>query len=118
MTLAWAQKAPCRDGLWAQDRQYRLLCYSDVIALYGSEGLVAGRTPYVDVPVEYPVGIGAVMAAASAAARWWPVAERYPAFYGLTWVELAVAALALVWSTALLAGRPARRRPVLAGVLL
>ena len=154
MTLAWAQKAPCRDGLWAQDRQYRLLCYSDVIALYGSEGLVAGRTPYVDVPVEYPVGIGAVMAAASAAARWWPVAERYPAFYGLTWVEMAVAALALVWSTALLAGRRrwdaamlalapalvvhamtnwdlaaaalaglamlawARRRPVLAGVLL
>src|SRR5664280_2786320 len=154
MTLAWAQKAPCRDGLWAQDRQYRLLCYSDVIALYGSEGLVAGRTPYVDVPVEYPVGIGAVMAAASAAARWWPVAERYPSFYGLTWVELAVATLALVWSTALLAGRRrwdaamlalapalvvhaitnwdlaaaalaglamlawARRRPVLAGVLL
>lgn len=105
MVAAWAQKASCRDGVWVHDKQYAQVCYSDVIALYGSEGLAAGRTPYLDVPVEYPVGIGALMAVASAAARWWPEADRYPAFYGLTWIELTVAALVVVATTAGLAGR-------------
>jgi len=66
-TLGWAQKAQCRDTRnWAAEHssgvyQYTRLCYSDVVALYGGEGLAAGRIPYVDHPVEYPVLIGAAM---------------------------------------------------------
>ena len=60
--LGWAQKAPCRDGSnWVHEYQYTRACYSDVVALYSAEGLSAGKRPYLDQPVEYPVVIGAVM---------------------------------------------------------
>ena len=61
--LGFAQKAPCRDGsTWVHEHQYTRVCYTDVVALYSSEGLAQGDLPYYDHPVEYPVVIGAVMA--------------------------------------------------------
>ena len=60
--LGYAQKLPCRDGSnWVEEYQYTRACYTDVVALYGAEGLSAGQTPYYEHPVEYPVVIGAVM---------------------------------------------------------
>jgi uncharacterized membrane protein len=65
LTLAahWLQKAPCQDGSWNDLKQYRLMCYTDVLALYYNEGLSDGQVPYRDHPVEYPVLTGAFMGA-------------------------------------------------------
>ena len=68
--LGYAQKLPCRDGSnWVNEYQYTRACYTDVVALYGAEGLSAGKVPYYDHPVEYPVVIGAVMQASALVAR-------------------------------------------------
>jgi uncharacterized membrane protein len=57
-----AAKAPCASGDWADGRQYKHLCYSDVVPLYGTEHLQERRLPYLDAcPAnegqcdEYPV---------------------------------------------------------------
>ena len=68
--LGFAQKAPCRDGsTWVHEHQYTKACYTDVVALYSSEGLAKGDLPYYDHPVEYPVVIGAVMEISSLMTR-------------------------------------------------
>jgi len=41
-------KEPCAAGNWADGRQYRRLCYSDIVPLYGTEHLQGGRLPYLD----------------------------------------------------------------------
>jgi uncharacterized membrane protein len=64
LMLGAATKLPCASGDWSGDRQYRLLCYSDIIPLLSTEHLQGGRLPYLDAcgPVrngtncdEYPV---------------------------------------------------------------
>lgn len=153
--FGWVQKSPCLSHPWTHEYQYTRLCYSDVFALYYSEKLVEGRTPYADVPVEYPVVIGGMMAVASEVAQQTPVDGRNVVFFDVTAGMLGAAALVVTWTTYGLAGRPrrwdaamvalapslllhaftnwdlaavaltgggllawARRRPVLAGVLL
>jgi uncharacterized membrane protein len=108
----WVQKLPCRDpGSWQHEHQYTAMCYSDVVALYFSEGLNTGQLPYADHPVEYPVLIGGMMAAASAAAHEFGAgspavatvqAER---FFDITALLLTICALVVAWTTARLAGR-------------
>ncbi|MDQ1702953.1 MAG: hypothetical protein QOF57_2205 [Frankiaceae bacterium] len=75
----WSYKAPCQapsaDWGGQVQTQYTHLCYSDIRALYEGEGLSSGKVPYRDVVsvdadgtkhyVEYPVGIGLFMQAAS-----------------------------------------------------
>ena len=63
LSLHWVQKSPCQDGAWTDYKQYRLMCYTDVLALYYAEGLSDGKVPYRDHPVEYPVLTGAFMGA-------------------------------------------------------
>jgi uncharacterized membrane protein len=55
-------KAPCAGGDWADGRQYRLACYTDIVPLFGTEQLAGGRLPYLDACApsqsncdEYPV---------------------------------------------------------------
>ena len=43
-----ALKAHCASGAWKDGRQYRDYCYSDIVPLYRSEHLTAGRLPYID----------------------------------------------------------------------
>lgn len=113
--LGYVEKAPCRDTRnWGDDFQYTHLCYSDVIALYGAEGLSDGKRPYVDSPVEYPVLIGAAMQAAAEVSYLAPEARagsqdlRVAVFGDATAVLLTLAAGVVVACTALTAG--ARRR--------
>src|SRR5690349_15996053 len=61
LVLHWAQKSPCMDGAWSNYKQYREMCYTDVLALYYAEGLADGQLPYADHAVEYPVLTGAFM---------------------------------------------------------
>jgi uncharacterized membrane protein len=61
LALHWVQKSPCQDGAWVEHEQYKLFCYTDVLALYYAEGLNEGKVPYLDHPVEYPVLTGVFM---------------------------------------------------------
>jgi uncharacterized membrane protein len=56
------QKTPCAAGNWADGRQYRLACYTDIVPLFGTEQLAGGRLPYLHACApsesncdEYPV---------------------------------------------------------------
>jgi uncharacterized membrane protein len=109
--LAWGQKAACRDPFtWQHEHQYTRLCYSDVTALYYTERLNEGATPYHDYPVEYPVVIGGVMWFSSYLARHLPgIPNRHEAeaFFDITALILAACLMLVVVLTA----KTARRRP-------
>jgi uncharacterized membrane protein len=46
--LGLALKQPCAAGSWSDGRQYRQVCYSDIVPLLGTEHLQGGRLPYLD----------------------------------------------------------------------
>jgi uncharacterized membrane protein len=46
--LGAVHKSPCAGGNWADGRQYRLACYTDIVPLFGTEQLTGGRLPYLD----------------------------------------------------------------------
>lgn len=108
--LAFWAKAACWSGAWNTGvEQYQAHCYTDIYPLYFSEGLSAGKTPYLDHHVEYPVVIGAVMQGAAWVVR--SIANPY--VRGLQYFDTTVALLAVflvagVLATAYCAG-PRRR---------
>jgi uncharacterized membrane protein len=106
--FGWWQKSPCRVHAWEEQYQYTRGCYTDVFALYFSERLNEGLTPYADHPVEYPVVIGGVMEVAAQVVEVFPDGERPRHFYDVTWALLTACALVVVVTSARLAGP---RRP-------
>jgi uncharacterized membrane protein len=80
LALAWTKQAPCASGDWTGSVQYTHFCYSDTVPLFGLHGLAAGKVPYLDSPVEYPVLTGGFMAAAAGLAR---VYDRAAEAFGL-----------------------------------
>lgn len=100
-----AQKAPCHEVGWPQDRQttYDHLCYSDVPYLYRERGFADGNVAYVDQgnypALEYPVLTGLVMQVTATVARAFggdgPVADSV-LFFDLTVVVLFLFALVTV----------------------
>jgi len=48
MVAGAALKSPCAGGSYGDGRQYRLLCYSDIVPLLGTEQLADGRLPFFD----------------------------------------------------------------------
>jgi uncharacterized membrane protein len=93
IVLGLAAKAPCAAGSWSDGRQYRLLCYSDIVPLYSTEQLDEGKFPYLGARNEYPVGTGLLMALAA-----WPVDSFGGFFYAnaaLLSLLAAVTAVAL-----------------------
>lgn len=107
LAAAWVQKAPCREHPWAHEYQYTHACYTDVFALYFSEGLDAGQVPYLGHPVEYPVLTGALMGAVAWPARLIDHAHPARTFFDLTALVMAGSALVTVWALT----RLHRRRP-------
>ena len=111
LMLHWVQKSDCSDGDWVKLSEYRHACYTDIVALYNSEGLANGEIPYADHPVEYPVLTGAYMAFVGlpvhAYAKSHPGTNEYSLYYNLSALGLGLAAIATV--IALLELR--RRRP-------
>lgn len=169
---------------WSNQRAYYELCYSDTVPLYGAELLSQGKFPYKSswletdgagkprvqydgTPavryMEYPVLTGIYQYTSMALAKTYsaltkmmpmPVVAEVVMFFNFAALGLALAWLATVWATAMLAGRRvwdaalvaaspilifqiftnfdalatafamgallawARRRPVLAGVLI
>jgi len=110
MALGTASKAPCASGDWGDLRQYRLLCYTDVVPLLGTEQLAGGRLPFLDPCVrvegqqcdEYPVLTMYVMRVAA-----WIGGEQHAPFFFANALLLAIAAAATAVCLWLLAGRRA-----------
>jgi uncharacterized membrane protein len=100
-------KAPCADGRWT-GQQYRRLCYSDIVPLYGSRGLSEGRFPYLQAELEYPVGTGIFVGLAARATT------TLRSFVAANEVGLALAGLAT--AAALGAMAKDRRRALLYGL--
>lgn len=48
LAIGLAEKSPCASGSWGDGRQYRRLCYTDIIPLLGTEQLGGDRLPYLD----------------------------------------------------------------------
>src|SRR3954447_9265695 len=99
-TLGFLQKAPCRTEAWAHEFQYTHLCYTDVFALYFSEGLSEDKRPYLDHPVEYPVVMGAAMEVAAKVVQPFSPPNRPKHFYDVTWVLLTACAMSVAVTTA------------------
>lgn len=59
--LAYLMKHPCLVHGWADNFQYKHLCYNDIQPLFGVRGISRGLVPYRDVQVEYPVLTGIFM---------------------------------------------------------
>jgi uncharacterized membrane protein len=97
-----ALKAPCASGYWNDGRQYRLLCYSDIVPLYGTEHLQGNRIPYVDAcPAdstcdEYPVLTMYFMRATAWVAR--AFSDSFTAFFVVNALALAGLALSVTWA--------------------
>lgn len=108
--LGVATKAPCADGDWADLRQYRLLCYTDVVPLLATEQLAGGRLPFLEPCVsiadqrcdEYPVLTMYVMRTAA-----WMASDEFAAFYYANALLLLAAAVVTVVATYVVAGRRA-----------
>jgi len=120
---------------WKQERAYFELCYSDTVPLYGAELLSQGRFPYKSSwletdsagrpqtrydgkpavrYMEYPVLTGVYQYVAMSLAKTYtaltrivslPVVAEVVMFFNFAALGLALAWLATVWGTAILAGR-------------
>jgi uncharacterized membrane protein len=102
LILGAVAKAPCASGDWADGRQYRLLCYTDIIPLLTTEQLTGGRLPFLDPCTqtpdsrcdEYPVLTMYFMRAAG-----WVSDANYQRFYAanatLLWLCAAIVAVSL-----------------------
>jgi uncharacterized membrane protein len=117
LLLGYSEKAPCANGRWVDNLQYTHACYSDVIPLWGAEGLSDGAVPYRDHAVEYPVVTGGFMWItaelthgwhALAENHWLPGKDEGVVFGALTCLLLAACGMLAVAATAGAAGQ--RRR--------
>jgi len=117
LLLGYAEKSPCASGNWVHTLQYTHVCYSDVIPLWGAEGLSDGAVPYRDHAVEYPVLTGGFLWVTAELTRGWtalsdkhllPGKDPAVMFGVLTCMLLSFVGLTAVAATAGAAGR--RRR--------
>jgi uncharacterized membrane protein len=108
MALGTASKAPCASGHYSDGRQYRWLCYTDVVPLLATEQLANGRLPFIDPCEEsenncdeYPVVTMYLMRGAA-----W-IGHTYRTFYYANAAIMTVFALLIAACLWLLAGRRA-----------
>ena len=92
LAVGYLIKFPCADGDWRDERQYRRLCYSDVVPLYSARGVDRGLFPYLEADNEYPVLTGLTMAAAGAPAG------SHASFFNWTALILTLGAAATAWA--------------------
>ena len=109
LALGGALKAPCSSAAWSDGRQYRWLCYSDILPLLGTEQLTTGRLPFIDRCDqvaqagancdEYPVLTMYFMRVAA-----WMSGPSYSAFFAVNALLLGACAVAIVLCLYLIAG--------------
>lgn len=105
-----AIKAPCASGQWADGRQYRRFCYSDIVPLLGTEQLTGGRLPFLQpcAPAEgqcdeYPVLTMYLMRAAA-----WVGGGNSTGFFTANVLLLSISAALIATFLLMLGGRPLR----------
>ena len=101
LAVGYLIKLPCAGGDWSDGRQYRRLCYSDIVPLYTARGLDKGLVPYLEADNEYPVLTGLSMAVAGAPAG------SHASFFNWTVLLLTGSALATAWALYRMVGRRA-----------
>jgi uncharacterized membrane protein len=100
LVLGTTLKQPCAEGDWRDGRQYRRLCYSDIVPLYGTEDLRGGRLPFLDpCPSaggsqcdEYPVLTMYLMRLSA-----W-IGRGFAGFFYANAILLAICALVASWA--------------------
>jgi uncharacterized membrane protein len=108
LVVGTAIKAPCASGNWGDGRQDRTLCYSDIVALYGTEHLQGARLPFFDpcppdgTCDEYPVLTMFFMRVSAWMARWF--SPSYTAFFVVNALGLAALTLFVSWALYRMAG--------------
>ena len=101
LAIGYLIKLPCASGDWRDERQYRRLCYSDIVPLYSARGIDRGLVPYLESDNEYPVLTGLSMAVAGAPA------ESHASFFNWTVLLLSTSALVTAWALHRMAGHRA-----------
>jgi uncharacterized membrane protein len=103
LSLGYALKSPCAAGNWNDGRQYRVLCYTDIVPLFGGEQLQGSRLPYLDACApsdgrcdEYPVLTMYFMRTASWLAE--PLGSTYQDFFQTNALLLAALAFLVSWA--------------------
>ncbi|HXY72539.1 MAG TPA: glycosyltransferase 87 family protein [Actinomycetota bacterium] len=98
--LGYALKLPCASGMWGDGRQYKVLCYSDIVPLYGTEQLQGSRLPYLQrcegTCDEYPVLTMYLMRTAAWISQ--PLDRGYAMFFNVNVLLLTAFALVTSWS--------------------
>jgi hypothetical protein len=61
LLISYAIKSQCAFNPWADNFQYRNLCYNDIQPLFIYRGVADGLLPYIDARYEYPVLTGIFM---------------------------------------------------------
>jgi len=121
LIVGFLLKEPCASGEWQDGRQYRALCYSDIVPLFASEQLAGGRLPYIDrcVPSayecdEYPVitmysmRVAAWMVPGTAPGPSPPLtAHDFSTFFAANATLITIAAFVTAIGTYMVAGRRA-----------
>ncbi len=109
MAIGVVTKSPCASGEWTDAKQYRLLCYTDIVPLLGTEQLAGGRWPFLDPCEEtdascdeYPVLTMYVMRLATLIGG-----TGYTGFYYTNALLLGLAAATIATCLWLLVGRRA-----------
>lgn len=115
LAIGFLIKFQCVLHAWADNFQYRRLCYNDIQPLFGVRGISRGLLPYRDVLVEYPVLTGTFMDLVGrlqrAMVEWgWLENNGDSAYFGLTALFLVPFAGAV---TLLLRPRVTRQRLML-----
>ncbi len=107
LILGSALKGPCATGDWSDGRQYRLLCYSDIVPLLSTEQLAGNRLPFIQPCLEsggqcdeYPVLTMYFMRAAA-----WIGGSTTAGFFTTNAVLLWVCAAAIASFIYLLGGK-------------
>jgi len=98
--LGYTLKLPCAAGTWADGRQYKVLCYSDIVPLYTTEQLEGSRLPYLQrcegTCDEYPVLTMYLMRAAAWISE--PIKRSYTSFFNANVLLLTLFALITSWA--------------------
>lgn len=108
MAIGIASKSPCAAGRY-DGRQYRWLCYTDIVPLVGTEQLANNRLPFLDACApskdncdEYPVLTMYFLRTAA-----WIGGTSYAGFYFVNALLLTLCAVAVAVCLWMLAGRRA-----------
>jgi uncharacterized membrane protein len=99
LALGLVQKAPCATSDWSDGRQYRRLCYTDLVPLFHTERMNTARLPYLDpcpegatACDEYPVLTMYFMRLSA-----WLSGNSSGSFFAVNAALLSLLALATAW---------------------